>query len=35
MLRPRRGESLTLGLVQRLDRNDCSGTEGRYDGEPV
>lgn len=35
MVRPHRAKGLALDLVQRLDRNDCSGAEGRNDGEPA
>jgi hypothetical protein len=32
MVRPHRAKVLALDLVQRLDRNDCSGADGRNDG---
>src|SRR4029453_8464418 len=35
MVRPHRAKVLALDLVQRLDRNDWPGAEGRNHGEPV
>jgi len=35
MVRLHRAKVLALDLVQRLDRKDCSGAEGRDDGKSV